>query len=38
MKLALARGASVVAVDQNENLDPLEVHRMTLLLIGFIAF
>lgn len=30
MKLALARGASVVAVDQNENLDPLEVHRMSV--------
>lgn len=27
-RLALARGASVLAIDQNEYLDPLEVYSM----------
>jgi UDP-N-acetylmuramoylalanine-D-glutamate ligase len=30
-RLALARGASVLAIDQNENLGPLEVNPCVLL-------
>ena len=33
MKLALARGASVVAIDQNENLGLLEVLLLLLCIL-----